>query len=90
MDTKLDKKESVTVAELLSVKKSVQEEIKVTTPNMGQATTEVRLGNSEMSPSSWRILPIDNDTIEATCGGHLFRGTSKQFSAMLRAGKYMK
>lgn len=91
----MEKKDSTTITELLNIGKVTDTvpELVSTPPTVTQQAEpkqEVTLSNTERSPAAWRILPGEGDQIEANCGGHMFRGTSKEFSAMLRAGKYMK
>jgi hypothetical protein len=75
-----------TVADLLSVQK-VEPAKATLVPKVAEA--EVILGVNQRVPSSWKVLPTE-DGIEATCGGHMFAGSTADFSAMLRAGKYSK
>lgn len=46
---------------------------------------EIVLNNNERSPANWKLLP-DGDNIVAQCGSLMFKGTTSEFSAMLRSG----
>jgi hypothetical protein len=87
--TSVQKGNATNLSELLTIQKvePVTEPAIKTQPSV--TPTEVKLGINECIPSNWRILPTEGG-IEATCGSHLFVGSTREFSDMLKAGKYTK